>query len=532
MLKCDGDNPKCGHCTRLLHKCSYQATRRKSGPKPGYVKVLQDRVEELESLLEKHQQASGLTDSRGERYHETETTDARSEGQSTADSPTESYQVPPTKRLGEFARRLPTNMAISDVETFRSALNQLNMRQSEDSPEAMFPSSSAFAHSGSVSADEMSSRHISSLEIADLGLDEALPSPNIVADLDFIYFQAIHPSLPMIHRSRYMGSINLLPVLRPPVCLRYAMWCNAAATLNKYKALQNCLYQRARKYLERDEMRGFGENIISLAHCQAWVLLCQFEFKSMYFPRAWMSSGRAVRSSQMMGLHLNDAGSSTAKIALPLARDWVESEERRRTFWGCFCVDRYSSIGTGWPMNIDERDIEIALPGYDEIFESGQKPLQPALTLQQAFEPGGPNRVSPFGGLIMAAAVFGRNTIHLHRCYQSRTKFSSAQSSSEAFWADHQEIDNDLTEIMLLLPDRLQVRASSFTPMKVLVNMLLYASTICLHRAAILRLDDSRALFTEESKARCTTAAGQIASIMRQAGHLNCSTVSFDTMPR
>jgi hypothetical protein len=26
-----------------------------------------------------------------------------------------------------------------------------------------------------------------------------------------------------------------------------------------------------------------------------------------------------------------------------------------------FCVDRYASIGTGWPMTIDERDVSLGM---------------------------------------------------------------------------------------------------------------------------------------------------------------------------
>jgi hypothetical protein len=34
-----------------------------------------------------------------------------------------------------------------------------------------------------------------------------------------------------------------------------------------------------------------------------------------------------------------------------------------------FCEDRYASIGTGWPMTIDEKDILTDLPASDEAFE-------------------------------------------------------------------------------------------------------------------------------------------------------------------
>lgn len=59
----------------------------------------------------------------------------------------------------------------------------------------------------------------------------------------------------------------------------------------------------------------------------------------------------------MLGMHRLDGPDFDLKQILLPPRDWVEKEERRRTFWMAFCMDRYSTIGTGWPMAIDEADV-------------------------------------------------------------------------------------------------------------------------------------------------------------------------------
>jgi len=105
-----------------------------------------------------------------------------------------------------------------------------------------------------------------------------------------------------------------------------------------------------------DEMKGHGESIITMAHCQTWILITTYEFKLMHFPRAWLSTGRAVRLAQMMGLHRLDGSGLDVKQCLPPPKDWTEREERRRTFWMAFCTDRYASIGTGWPMTVEEKN--------------------------------------------------------------------------------------------------------------------------------------------------------------------------------
>lgn len=168
--------------------------------------------------------------------------------------------------------------------------------------------------------------------------------------------------MPLIHRPRFLAALNLAPQQRPPICLRYSMWCLAASLTNKYESLQEHFYQRARKYAERDEMRGHGESIITVSHVQTWFLLTTYEFRMTFFPRAWMSTGRAARLALMMGLHRLDGQGLDVKQCLPPPRDWTDREERRRTFWMCFQADRSASIGTGWPMTFDERDVSVISP--------------------------------------------------------------------------------------------------------------------------------------------------------------------------
>ena len=159
--------------------------------------------------------------------------------------------------------------------------------------------------------------------------------------------------------------MDLAPHMRPPVCLRYAIWCLAASVSEKYFNHQEIFYRRARRYAESDEMKGLGEAFVSVAHSQCWTLIATYEFKMMFFPRAWASVGRTIRLAQMMGLHRLDGTGLDVKQVLPPPKDWTDREERRRTFWMAYCVDRYASMGTGWPLAIDERDVRQKYPCSD-----------------------------------------------------------------------------------------------------------------------------------------------------------------------
>lgn len=78
----------------------------------------------------------------------------------------------------------------------------------------------------------------------------------------------------------------------------------------------------------------------------------------MCLSRAWVSAGRCIRMVQMMNLHRLDSETQNPKQMIAPPRDWLELEERRRTFWAAFCCDRYSCAGSGWPMAIEERDVK------------------------------------------------------------------------------------------------------------------------------------------------------------------------------
>ncbi len=58
-----------------------------------------------------------------------------------------------------------------------------------------------------------------------------------------------------MHKLRYYASLDRAPHMRPPICLRYAMWAIAASLSEKYSAFEDILYERARRYIQDAEMK-------------------------------------------------------------------------------------------------------------------------------------------------------------------------------------------------------------------------------------------------------------------------------------
>lgn len=155
------------------------------------------------------------------------------------------------------------------------------------------------------------------------------------------------------------------------------------------------------------------------------------------------------------------------------------------------------------------------LPASEEAFERGI--YEPSVTLANAIKPGGASKLSPFGGVIVLACLFGRNLLHLHRPGPNEND----GSLSGEFWKRHRTLDDILLNTSLGMPENLRLPMGIGNPNLVFMNMCLHASTICLHQAAIFKAEKHRAFakVSAESKVRCITAAAEIASIMRLSSH-------------
>lgn len=191
-----------------------------------------------------------------------------------------------------------------------------------------------------------------------------------------------------------------------------------------------------------------------------------------------------------------------------------------------FCLDRFASIGTGWPMTVDEKDILTNLPASDEAFELSRPEQTPSLP--DAMSPAGAGKLSAFGGIALMACLFGRNLVHLHRPDVD----DRDHDLNGEFWKRHRQMDNILLNTSLCLPAHLKLPNGLGNPSIVFTNMCIHTSTICLHQAAIFKADKNRlpASVSSESKVRCITAANEIASIMRMISHLDLSAVRITNL--
>jgi hypothetical protein len=166
--------------------------------------------------------------------------------------------------------------------------------------------------------------------------------------------------------------------------------------------------------------------------------------------------------------------------------------------------------------------ITTNLPASEDAFEKS-RPMATG-SLEQGLASNGIANLQALGGIVLTAAMFGRNLLHLHRPGPE----DHDEDINGGFWNRHRKIEQILLQTSLNLPDHLRLPGGLTDPNVVFANMCVHTSAICLHQAAIFKADKYRmpANVSNESKIRCVTAAAEIASIMRMVSHLDLGAVS------
>lgn len=178
--------------------------------------------------------------------------------------------------------------------------------------------------------------------------------------------------IPILHHGRCVEWAKSEPgtMSEAQTALRNAMWTLSASASAYHLTLRDSLYQRARQALENLDQRNCGADdsttttvapVTTAADTevvQAWLLLAVYELMCVSFRRAWITAGRAFRLIQLDSAWTEaDGGVPTEMISGNQHHQakWIEIEQRRRTFWFAYCLDRLMSLRNGSPPTFGER---------------------------------------------------------------------------------------------------------------------------------------------------------------------------------
>ncbi|OKL55498.1 putative Transcription factor [Talaromyces atroroseus] len=318
------------------------------------------------------------------------------------------------------------------------------------------------------------------------------------AELNQIYFDRVHPVVPMLHQRRYFTWTRVPGQSMARTCLQYTMWILAASCSRQFQSMLEVLDTKD------NEVDG-----IDIEQVQAWILLVLYEVTNSHSRRGWISAGRAFRLVQLMRLFEID-GSDTM-LAQSLTDDWVQLEEKRRTFWMAYLLDRFISVQNGLPLTLNEQVILTRLPAGDSEFQSVQRVQMRFLSEEiTALDP---TALSPFSECIILATICGRALLHKH-CASVERVYGHV---SQDFWDRHCWIDNILTQRIKILNLKYPPASQNIDPMLIFTELVANTAVLFLYK-----IIDTMPCHTLESsvkfmeyKQRAKKAADEIVNITR-----------------
>ncbi|KAK3954153.1 hypothetical protein QBC32DRAFT_97490 [Pseudoneurospora amorphoporcata] len=503
-LKCDRKKPVCTRCGVAGGECEYPESRRKPNSKRRNVKEFEERLAQVEGLIRHVTKQSLGPDNQGasddvnatpglDRMSATTSLDEPLEG--TVSGPEHANYCFGFVSHGSASEEASHMEAVPAPERATS-LKRPHSPQPFDAPRVGTTGIRGFSD-----------------DLIELGRFEWLPPFDMIEELHRLFFQFQPKIVPIVHQGNYMRAFHSPTHMRPPMCLQYAIWANAAKGHPMYDRYYDVFYRRARQYLEADELKGLSEHFITLHHAQALIITAINEARSLLFTRAAMTASRCARLVHMLGLQrldesLEDAENSDRPV-LPPPKSWVELEERRRTFWGAYCVNVHVTMNTGWSIMMDVKDTTTHLPASEDAFNTGLHETSP--TLQEAF---GGSSYSSFASTVVMSYLFNELLSHVHR---PKVSGRPDDLQNGPYWNRHREIDNNLGNAFMFLPEKFRLPTHITDTVALQVNLNLHASVVCLHSAACDAVKkyglDKR--LGERSKVRRLNSAREVVKIMR-----------------
>ncbi|KAL4812693.1 hypothetical protein BDW67DRAFT_188379 [Aspergillus spinulosporus] len=394
--RCDRAKPQCGSCMMTGRVCVVNHNRLRRGPKKGQIESLYSRLEVLEEQVIEQMEHIYHPDFEMNSYsRHSQSHDGRQ--QSGADSSPDarhelpSLQSPPAASDAGSAERALLPSPLSPVQTSAT----------QEPP---------YARTGSSPTQNT-------------GLDL------ILADLDQLYFDRVHPTAPFLHQQRHLSQREAESSVLARACLRSAMRTVAAAMSAQFRRFADSLYIETNRVVQELDTI---ERTPSLEQIQAVLLLAHYELLRMEESRAMATVGRCFRLMQVA--RLQDTVSSTDAGA---GGDFVKEEETRRTFWAAYCFDRFLSSRHEWPLALQEEAIWIRLPVPESAFQICQPPEQPMDYLHEAIASSGQKTLPPFAEYIVLATLHGR-TMSMRR---SALLLSTSMEAS-MFWERHRALSD------------------------------------------------------------------------------------------
>lgn len=286
------------------------------------------------------------------------------------------------------------------------------------------------------------------------------PDADITGIRDQVYWEQVHPFAPIIHQRRYFSWSRKPDKSAAQTALQHSMWALAASTAPDYTQLDvDRLYRcavRALQAVENISEPGGLKQSNDVEQVQAQLLLSMYELKHIDFRQGFITAGCAFRLIQLGWFQDLISGSNT----FPPSMDWTGLEEKRRTFWLAYYLDRiislrsdssctfgeevsFEPIMVSSPADINRCQALIPLPIPDASFQNGT----PAVTVYLTDCLGSAEHTiealaSDFTESIILATICGYALSHRRQLFLEQAQCRGM----DRFWSRYRQINARLTK--------------------------------------------------------------------------------------
>ncbi|EPY53303.1 transcription factor [Schizosaccharomyces cryophilus OY26] len=160
------------------------------------------------------------------------------------------------------------------------------------------------------------------------------------------------------------GSIN--PLLALCICTHAARFSQEEINVFKSPSAASDFYAK-----HAFSLLSFQLQDISLINISALLMLCLVELGAGRSSKAWLLLGMALRMAD--SLDLGNEFSEDSFSSLRGISNWAEGEQRRRTYWSCFMIERLFATGFMAPsklrtISLNPNKTSIQLPSPEANF--------------------------------------------------------------------------------------------------------------------------------------------------------------------
>ncbi|KAI1097371.1 fungal-specific transcription factor domain protein [Jackrogersella minutella] len=483
-LRCDRQRPQCGACANAQIPCEVNDRRVPRGPKKGSIGALRSRIVALERRLSTSQTEDGVTTDENDLGL---TEDSPAKENAATQYPLPDWDVPQQEQ--------PPNSTIP-----------LAWGPPETAPHSplLFSGLPALpAIAASYPSPKQSPPSIGDFLVPEL----------TKADLIQLYFDRVHPIIPILNKPKtfkWMSDGNSMSEARQ--CLQYAMWTSAIAFSSQFGGFQETIYAKTRFMLDQLDLNGNDALICHIEHVQAWILITFYEFSKTNYRRGWLSAGRVFRLVQFSRLYDLD---SPKTLGPGSEDDPISLEEKRRTFWVAYCLDRFISVSEGAPMTLNEEVVYTRLPCLDDDFQSGVVPQESFLAETMSSAEMRP--YAPLAECVILVTICSRALSH-KQIYTIETLYSNIPLD---FSSRHDWLDGILTRRLNSLQANYPSLTVADNPMIIFSYMVALSAVIYLCRVieTLSRIDQNQSLVWDFQE-RGLWAAQEIARLAKEHEHL------------